>query len=252
MSGLDAVITAVLLLLLIAIAVSGVSYFLDWERRTRLARIYRRIAKNYGLWEMALGEAILPVLQELVETFIEAMKQGDLLDEAVRREDDLACIFLTKPEYERLIHLLAHGPIWEAEVLAPDDWLSLFDYDLVVSVEGWLLPTRKGREYVDRYHGRYEQWHAVRNTTEPASSHQEDVHPGQGEHTEENLEELRKLIYGEGRYSFFGRGLHTYPHRSADHDVTYSGCVELERRGLVCRQFDGQDHVLFVPVEKKP
>lgn len=61
---------------------------------------------------------------------------------------------------------------------------------------------------------------------------------------------LLRFIRGEGEFAFFGSGIHTYPGRGEKEENIYSGCVELERRGLIRRHIDEPGYVCFMPIEK--
>jgi hypothetical protein len=64
---------------------------------------------------------------------------------------------------------------------------------------------------------------------------------------EESLEFLLKFIRGD--VGLLGiPGIHTYPGREDKADI-YEGCLELERRGLICRTVDEPDYAYFLPVD---
>jgi hypothetical protein len=66
------------------------------------------------------------------------------------------------------------------------------------------------------------------------------------------LDELLEFICGRGVFGHWGQGIHTYPltaQRDANQRVLYEACLELERRGLVYRKFERDDHVYFMPTE---
>lgn len=67
---------------------------------------------------------------------------------------------------------------------------------------------------------------------------------------EEELEAVLEFISGKGRFSFLGGGVSTYPNREDGEHGLHLACLELERRGLICRRQDDGDHILWMPVEK--
>lgn len=65
--------------------------------------------------------------------------------------------------------------------------------------------------------------------------------------SEEALQELFDLICGNapGIGFFFCGGITTYPNGDENSRKIYAGCIELEKRGLVCRRVVNSDVVQF-------
>jgi hypothetical protein len=59
---------------------------------------------------------------------------------------------------------------------------------------------------------------------------------------EADLREMMRFIKGEGKYRFMDIGIHTYPGT-----IQQKYCEELEVRGLIYRQIDEKDYVIWMP-----
>ena len=63
---------------------------------------------------------------------------------------------------------------------------------------------------------------------------------------DKDLRELMEIISGTGKWKFLGGiGFHTYPTGDENNKKLFDMCVELEKRSLVYRVIDEQEHVCF-------
>lgn len=61
---------------------------------------------------------------------------------------------------------------------------------------------------------------------------------------EAGLEEVRKFVYGEGKFSWIGKGITTYKTTDPDQQRLHGALLELERRGLVQRHHEEEGYVV--------
>jgi len=62
---------------------------------------------------------------------------------------------------------------------------------------------------------------------------------------EEDLAKLYKFISGE-TIPYLGPGIYTYPNGDENNKIIHSGCLELEKKGLIYRKKDKPEYVLWL------
>ena len=67
--------------------------------------------------------------------------------------------------------------------------------------------------------------------------------------SEISLDMLLSFIRGEGKFGGFGEGINSYPNRDANNKKIHAGCLELERRKLIYRHLETDDHIFWKPLK---
>ena len=65
---------------------------------------------------------------------------------------------------------------------------------------------------------------------------------------ENDLSQLLAFIHGQGAHKFLGPGISSYPEGDENNKRIHVGCLALEKSGLIYREKDGGDYVLWMPV----
>jgi hypothetical protein len=67
----------------------------------------------------------------------------------------------------------------------------------------------------------------------------------------DDLTDLLAFIRGEGKWSFFGRGITTYPSETDDrHQRLHAACLRLEAEGKIRRKLEDERHVMWVGADQ--